>query len=161
MKQLFQGLRVSREEARQKIEAQIEKGQWLHDQQISSDDKLDQVIMESDNWSDYNTDLLITLFGSSAPVDWYINFGYTRVDPSLGYYIPTLQDEVTEYRTRMASSINSLTGIHERLELYDKPSNTSQSTFGNDVFSVHGHDEVAKQAIAGICKEAWLKCNHT
>ena len=156
-------LRVNRDEADKKIERQIEKGQWLHDQQISSGDELDQAIMESDNWSSYNTDLLIVLFGSSAPADRYISFNYERLSDdqigdrlSLSLHVPDFQGEVKEYQEFMAACINSLKGIHERLELYDKSSDTLQSTFGNDVFIVHGHDEAAKQAIAGFVRRFGL-----
>ena len=161
-------LRVSREEAREKIEAQIEKGQWLHDQQISSDDELDQAIMESDNWSSYSTDLLIGLFDSSTPVDQHISFYYSRFSYEqaisrldLGMPVPDFKGEVKEYRECMAHSISSLKGIHERVELYDEPlnesqhtpdneesSDTPQHTFGNEVFIVHGHDDEAKVTVA-------------
>ena len=148
-------LRVSRDEADKKIERQIEKGQCLHDQQISSDDELDQAIMESDNWSHYNTDLLITLFGSSAPADRYISFNYGRLSDNqiedrliMSRYVPTFQDEVKEYQEFMASCISSLKGIHERLELYGEPLDMPQSTFGNEVFIVHGHDDEAKVTVA-------------
>ena len=161
-------LRVSREEARQKIEAQIEKGQWLHDQQISSDDELNQAILESDNWSSYNTDLLIRLFNSSAPVDQHTNFYYSRLSYKetidrldLGMPVPDFRGEVKEYRECMAHGISSLKGIRDRLELYDEPSdipqrtsdneeisNAPQSTFGNEVFIVHGHDDEAKETVA-------------
>ena len=148
-------LRVNRDEADKKIERQIEKGQWLHDQQIYSDDELDQAIMESDNWSHYNTDLLITLFTSSAPADRYISFNYARLSDDqkedrifMDRHVPTFQDEVKEYQEFMAACINGLKGIHERLELYDDPSDTPQSTFGDEVFIVHGHDDEAKETIA-------------
>ena len=127
----------------------------LHDRQISSGDELDQAIMESDNWSSYNTDLLIVLFGSSAPADRYISFNYERLSDdqigdrlSLSLHVPDFQGEVKEYQECMAACINSLKGIHERLELYDEPSNTPQSTFGNEVFIVHGHDDEAKVTVA-------------
>ncbi len=148
-------LRVSEKEARQKIEARIEEGQQLCDRPINSESELDQAIMESDNWSSYNTDLLMGLFDSSALADQHTNFCYSRLDDEeiydrrmLNMHVPDLKDEVKEYQERMARSISSLKGIHGRLELYREPSDMSQSTFGNKVFIVHGHDEAAKHAVA-------------
>ena len=61
----------------------------------------------------------------------------------------------------MSFSINSLESIRDQLELYDEPSemlqaisgnegvsDTPQSTFGDEVFIVHGHDDEAKETVA-------------
>ena len=163
-------LRVSRKEARQKIEAQIEKGEQLHGRQISSHDGLHKARMDANKWSTYNRNLLMRLFESVAPINEYTGFNYQRFsDYMYSGQIPSLQDEVLEYQTNMADSIYSLQGIHERLELYDEPSemlqrtsgkegvsDAPQSTFGNDVFIVHGHDQAAKHAIAGFVRRLGL-----
>ena len=72
-------LLVSREEARQKIQAQIEKGEQLHNQQIDSYDDLNEAQLESNNWSRYNTDLLIRLFDKPVLAK-YISINYGPVD---------------------------------------------------------------------------------
>ena len=143
-------LRVNEEEARQKIQARIEEGQQLSNWQIHSYDEFDSAIMEANNWSDYNRDLLIALFDNLAPISQYRSFGYMYlVDKShLGLYAPSFQDEVKEYQGQMVLSINSLEGIRERLELYEGPSDMSQPTFGDEVFIVHGHDDEAKETVA-------------
>ena len=61
----------------------------------------------------------------------------------------------------MSSSVHSLESIRDRLELYDEPSemlqrtsgnkevsDSSQFTFGDEVFIVHGHDDEAKETVA-------------
>ena len=149
-------LRVSSDEAAKKIERQIEKGQWLRDQQISSDDELNHAIMDSDNWSIYNMELLRKLFDISAPADQHTNFDYSRLDDEEIYdrrmfdmHVPDLEDEVKEYQECMARSISSLKGIrHRLLELYSERSEMPQSTFGDEVFIVHGHDDEAKEMVA-------------
>ena len=149
-------LRVSRDEADKKMERQIEEGQRLHDQQISSEDELNYAIMDSDNWSIYNIELLRKLFDISAPADQHTKFDYLRLDDEeiydrrmLDMHVPDLEDEVKEYQESMARSISSLKGIrHRLLELYGEPSDLSQPTFGNNVFIVHGRDEAAKHAVA-------------
>ena len=143
----------SREEARQKIQMQIEKGQQLRDQSIDSDDELEEARAESRKWSDYNKTLLLKLFDNmSIAEDAYTDFNEPRPILLASSGSTPLSDELGDdlrwYQNAMNRSINSLESIHERLELYDEPSETSQSTFGNEVFIVHGHDDEAKETVA-------------
>ena len=158
-------LLVSREEAYQKIQAQIEKGQQLHARQIDSYDGLEEARTESKKWSKYNQVLLARLFDNTSIMEnEYINFFESRPEPRLtrlSAYAPSFEDYLRNYRKGMVSSINSLEGICDRLELYDEPSemlqrtsgnkevsDSSQSTFGDEVFIVHGHNDEAKEAVA-------------
>ena len=155
-------LRVSKKEARQKLEARIEKGQRLHDLPLLSYDELNKARMDANKWSQYNTHLLRRLFDSVAPINEYTGFHYQHYsDYAYSAHMPSLQDEVLEYRTNLAESIDSLEGIHERVELYDESLNESQRTsdnenssdsppptFGDEVFIVHGHDDEAKVTVA-------------
>ena len=65
---------VSREEADQKIQEQIAKGQSLHDYPIGTQDALDQALENHKNWSKDNKDLLLELFYSSSVADEYTHF---------------------------------------------------------------------------------------
>ena len=142
-------LLVSREEAEKRIERQIEKGQWIYDQPTDSDDELDKVRLEAQNWSKYNSDLLIKLFDNPALAD-HISYDYDRYDAISGYG----REAQVEYLTDiMADSINSLKGICERLELYDDPSDTPQHPFGDEVFIVHGRDDGTKQTVARFVEQ--------
>ena len=142
-------LRVSREEARQQIEAQIEKGQQLHTQQINSDSELEEARRESRKWSDYNKTLLLKLFdNTSIAEDAYSDFNKIRPILLTSSGPTPLSDRLRRYQNTMSSSINSLESIRDRLKLYAEPSETSQSTFGKEVFIVHGHDDEAKETVA-------------
>lgn len=161
-------LLMSKEEADKRLQTQIEVGLQLHDRLINSEDELDIAIMEANNWSDYNTDLLESLFDSSAIKNRYMRFNYHRLSEDqidvcrlTGYYVPDLDDEVKEYRKSLARSINNLTGICERLELYGESSDISQheainkevveiasDAISHEIFIVHGHDEEAKEKVA-------------
>ena len=159
-------LLVSKEEARQQIEAQIGKGQQLHAQQINSDDELTEARRESRKWSDYNKTLLLKLFDNeSIAEDDYTDFNKVRpillASSGSTPLSDELRHELRRYQNIMNSSINSLEGIRDRLELYDEPSemlqrtsgnkevsDSSQSTFGDEVFIVHGHDDEAKVTVA-------------
>ena len=154
-------LRVSEKEAHQKIQAQIEKGQQLHTQRINSDDELEKARAESKKWSDYNETLLLRLFDNTSIAE----NAYTDFDdfPRFIYTDKPMpfSEKLDYYQKGMDSSINSLESIRDQLELYDEPSetpqrtsdneeisNAPQSTFGNEVFIVHGHDDEAKETVA-------------
>ncbi len=151
-------LRVSREEATKRIQAQIEEGQKLLNRNIDSDNEMDKAGMQANNWSKFNTDLLALLF-APVPIDDYEKFHYRRLDIddmdslNITYGITDFSDyQKGEYRTDISDSINSLEGILNRLELYDEPKGRPRATFGNNIFVVHGHDEATKHIIAGFIK---------
>ena len=129
-------LLVSREEARQKIQARIEKGEQLHSKEIRSDDELEKTRAESRKWSDYNKTLLLRLFDStSIAEDAYTDFHKLRpilLASSGSTPLSDLSDELRWYQNAMSSSINSLESIRDQLELYDEPSEMLQAISGNE-----------------------------
>ncbi len=158
-------LLVSREEARQKIQARIEKGEQLHSKEIRSDDELEKTRAESRKWSDYNKTLLLRLFDStSIAEDAYTDFNKLRpilLASSGSTPLSDLSDELRRYQNAMSSSVHSLESIRDQLELYDEPSEMlqaisgnegvsamPQSIYGTEVFIVHGHDDEAKETVA-------------
>ncbi len=152
-------LYFSRKETQRKIEAQIEKGTSLQDQSINSEDELDKVCLESENWSKYNEDLLSKLFDNTSVADEYISF----TDPPreflhpLGGDVYPFSEVLDNYKRSMTDSINSLQGICNRLELYDEPVPTLPQSLGKEVFIVHGHDDGTKETIARFVEKFGLK----
>ena len=150
-------LLVSKKEAEKKIQERIDKGQLLRDHEISSEDDLNRIGKESNNWSRYNCDLFPTLFANFSLLDEYENFYYPRfpsdrdrwehADSLDEYHILEFDWKVREYREDMVDSIKSLEGIRDRLELFDEPEPPMRA-FGDKIFIVHGHDEAAKHKIA-------------
>ena len=146
-------LLVSKEHAYQQLETQIEKGKKLQNQSVPSEDQLDKIGLESENWSKYNIDLLTQLFGDFKPTSEYVDFRHTlysyedKEDICSLYAINFLDYHLNEYKTRMVESINSLEGIRDRLELLNEPDLPAR-IFGNKIFIVHGHEEAAKHKIA-------------
>ncbi len=150
-------LRVSREEARQKIEEQIEKGQQLRDQEIRSEDELSQAWNKHRNWSDYNKTLLSSLSTSSL-VDEYDRFCKrpygtsssvtssdleepvsSYLDPTTMSTFPSTDHEKSQFskdldsnKKNMDDHINHLEGIREQLELYAEHSEMLQRTSGDE-----------------------------
>ncbi|MYE88678.1 DNA-binding protein [Candidatus Poribacteria bacterium] len=162
-------LLVSREEAYQKIQVQIEKGQQLRDQRLDyrldSYEELEEARTESKKWSRYNEILFTRLFDkTSITENDYINFAELKPRDQVrggGRFPPSFAAYVGSYRKGMGSSINSLEQIRACLELYDEPSEAPQRTssneevsdmvqptFGEEVFIVHGRDEEAKVTVA-------------
>ena len=151
-------LRLRKEEANKRIQAQIEEGRQLQNRNIDSDDELDKAGMQANHWSKYNIDLLTLLF-DPAPIDDYENFYYRHLDIddmdslNITYGITDFDEhQRNQYRTDITDSINSLEGILKRLELYAELKSRPKSAFGSDVFIVHGHDEAAKHTIAGFVR---------
>ncbi len=156
-------LRVSREEAYQKIQARIEKGQQLRSEDIRSNERK-KAGRERKDWSEDNKILLLSLFGEeSTAVAQYIHFdnfldsrSLERFSPAVPYHVRRLR----LYEERMNSSIKSLEEILRELGLYDKPSDIQRTSvnedtsdsfariFGDKVFIVHGHDDEAKETVA-------------
>ena len=148
---------VGREEAYQRIEAQIKKGKKLceqYEQSMDSAEQLETVGLECENWSQYNIDLLTTLFEDPKSVNEYNNFSYNR------YSVTQMQDicdlysvhnfldyHLNECQTDMKESISSLEGIRDRLELFSEAAPPTRC-FGDKIFIVHGHNEEAKHKIA-------------
>ena len=145
-------LLVSREEAEKKIQERIEEGQKLRDTQIDLQDELSRARKDHGNWSQYNKVLLLKIFDTSTIADKYDRH---CIHPPIGIISSPLEEksvrfskDLTRYNSNIERDINHLKGILEQLPLYDEPSDTHQSNFGDEVFIVHGHDEAAKHKIA-------------
>lgn len=158
-------LLINTEAAKKKIQERIDKGQTLLNRQIDSEDELDIVGKEANNWSRYNNDLLITIFGNFALADQYQNFCYPRMTDEdrfehadgLGrYYMLKLDWKVGEYKSDMEDSTKSLESIRDRLELFGEP-DPPERTFGDKIFIVHGHNEAAKHKIARFIESLDLR----
>ena len=158
----------SRESARQKIQAQIDKGYQLWDLHIRSEDELEKVVAECKKWSNYNKTLLSRLFTNSSIADGYSGFNYQRPIGSVTNPLvnPSLKEQIDRYRKRMTTSINRLEGICDELNLIHELSDNSHSTSlspdsttteRKEVFIVHGRDHGAKETIAREVEKWGLK----
>ena len=165
-------LRVSPEEAVQKIQERIVAGQSLHDLSINTQDALFEAQKKLKNWSTNNRTLLSELFNTSSNADNYNNLceaysitsSTSTPSPSSGSAINAGEEfsrtsnifgEIT------SEHIEKLTKICNGLMLHCEPSDSPQRTgdnnkitdkpthtLGDEVFIVHGHDEAAKLAVA-------------
>ena len=152
---------VSKEEAEKKIQSQIEKGQLLRDLKIDSETELKKAREDSINWSRYNEKLLLKLFDTLSISDEYARC--CIYPPTLSVSSPYEETrsrflkDLSRYKSDRDRDINHLKGIHEQLELFDEPSDALPSTFGNEVFIVHGRDNEAKETVARFVEKLGLK----
>ena len=141
-------LRVSKKDAREKINNQTIKGRALCNDAIrllstrsfgDKEDKFRSIIELSKRWSRDNEVLLGHLFNSTVvSKDDYTKF-YAPQDKSQTIEemirgvknTPDLMDRISNYTESMESSINSLEGICGRLHLYDRVSEVSQHSSTN------------------------------
>jgi predicted nucleotide-binding protein len=148
---------VTREEAKQKIKAQIEKGRVISEMSINCDDDLEKAKADITKWSKYNVELLTRLFDNSSIPNEYNRF--------VGAIVPrnaTLDWLVHDFRKNMKIKLTRLEAILERLELIpelqslDIVSDKLQS-LGRDVFIVHGHDSMTKESVARFVEKLDLR----
>ena len=95
-KQSLSNLVVSRQEAEQKIQERIDKGQQLLDRQIRSEDELTKAKAEYTNWSKYNAALLSRLFDNSVIMNQYTAFYGTSFS-----MMATLADKIGYYNVSL------------------------------------------------------------
>ena len=151
---------VPREEAREKIQERIDKGQQLRELPIRSEAELEDAREKYYIWSSYNSTLLSRLFDSSSIARRYSFFTGSAVS-----IYPVLATKIGRYRKEVTDKINRLKGILGELELI--PEQISNSTAissqeqtdarGNGVFIVHGHDTKAKDGVARFVEKLGLE----
>ncbi len=143
---------VPRPQAREKIEAQLNKGREIKNLPIDSKDDLDRAEAEATKWNNITIALLTSLFSNTSKANEYA--AKTRV---LIYSARLNNKERANFLIRLMNSrILELESILETLEFISEliPPTTPQirsehkATVSNRVFIVHGHDETAKEAVA-------------
>jgi Predicted nucleotide-binding protein containing TIR-like domain len=147
-------LRVPRTEAAKKIQAQINEGEALLTQQPRSEPELERLTEQSRIWSDYNRELLVQLFTSSAVAEEYAAFagGVFHVQPSFPQLVEYWRDDVQKSLTRLRS-------IYRRLELFLAPGISAPPRpidRGTGIFVVHGSNNAAKDTVARFLERLGL-----
>jgi len=146
-------LTVPRPEASQKIQARIKEGETLLTLPIDGEQGLRELKEAKNSWSDYNRDLLLTLFDHDAIADeYYASHGVAFSA------IATFSQKVGYVQDGIKNLVARLRSILGRLELYEEMPSKSLAVSGSKqhqrtgrkVFIVHGHDESLKQSVARL-----------
>jgi len=133
-------LTISRGEAKQRIEAQIERAKSVPNASVNESD-------EARRWYEFTAELLRQLFTTDEITDEFVgrNNMVSSDDISTGYYL------------------KKLISIHERLDLYPEintnvlaKTNSATVKQGNRIFIIHGHDEAMKQTVARTLEKLGL-----
>jgi hypothetical protein len=85
------------------------------EESIPSEEALDAARLRKTRWSDYNADLLRTLFHDDRIVGEYVRF------PGIAFARARLADRVNDYRHELRESVGRLESIVERLQLFSEP----------------------------------------
>lgn len=108
-------LLVSPVEAKEKIIAQIDKGNELNNTKIVSPEHLTQVQAKYKTWWDYTKELLKQIFSTQKLAS---EFSTSVVYAVFGGRSSTFQDEIDKIHKNLRRDIDRLVSIQERLELF-------------------------------------------
>ncbi len=106
-------LTISRSQAQEKLDAQVQRGRELAKYTITSQEDLKAAVAEADKWRDYVEGLLLTLFDNSL-------FAGEFVGKSQRFFVVGKQQvfkEHASFKSHMNRCINALESIVERLAL--------------------------------------------
>jgi predicted nucleotide-binding protein len=149
-------LAVPREEAWQKIQTQIDRGNELLNPPFRTE-RWNQYY----RWYEYNYELLYRLFNNNQYAEEYRGFGSFG-----GGTYTTLADEANAFKRDVGFHVGNLESLRDRLELIPEDpaithsitvSEKQQMKQSNKVFVVHGHDELAKQSVARFIEKLGLE----
>jgi predicted nucleotide-binding protein len=156
-------LRVPREQARQQLQAQIDKGRGFLAREIRGPAELHDAREEYYRWDDYNFELLRSLFTTE---EYARNYKHGVRHGVRIFGRRPFQEELNEFHDDLKDYINKIQSIQDRLSVIPEDpglshsitvSEQSQMQPFNEVFVVHGHDELAKQTVARFIEKLDLK----
>ena len=144
-------LRVTREEASQKIGERIALGEELLARKMLNVEQLDAAESEYRRWNSYNGELLKRLFTTDKFAEEYSWWGAVAIS----MYGKSPAEKLEDHKKEVSEKLHRLESVRDRLELIPLVSGvrpTSNAavprTRTNRVFVVHGHDEAARESIA-------------
>ena len=149
-------LRVSRKEAKNKIDKQIEKGnKFISKDDIHTTKMLPSARIEYDKWYKYNCTLLNSLFSDASIHDEYTG---ENDAVSITIYPQKNGEQIESYYRNIKNDIESLESIVERLPLYNESINEKvrkhiETPVSKDVFIIHGHDRLSLLELEKMLKE--------
>ncbi len=151
-------LKISKEEAEQKLKERIEKGKELLNIQITNELQLDEAKKEYRKWNDYNFEYLRRIFSTDEEAEKYnsrLHYAFL-LDSNLGRDIRDFFDDVKEKIHRLDSLFGKIDLISLEISLTDVRVQYKVPTT-KKVFIVHGRDEVSKANLEILLKEMGLE----
>lgn len=152
-------LKISKEEAEQKLKERIEKGNELLEKSISNYEELEKLF---DKWDDFNNELLKRIFTTDEYQNVYM-YSESTICFSSFYGEPSYSEKIEKLKKAIRDKNNYLETLIEKLELIpvvDSIVNNSPLINYKDskkVFIVHGRDELAKTNLEVLLQEMGLE----
>lgn len=157
-------LLISREDAKSKLQARIEKGLELKQRRADTKEAFESLSNDYSKWDSFNSELLKRTFTTDELAKEYDYWGVMAIamrEPSLGERIAEVYKDVDK-------KIHRLDSIIERLELIPLNSAAASAAIPlaeaspaqvrtKRVFVVHGRDEVAKTSLEVFLHEIGLE----
>ena len=157
-------LLISREDAKSKLQARIEKGLELKQTRVDTLEAFESLSNDYSKWDSFNSELLKRTFTTdelSREYDFWGAMTVSMREPSLG-------DRIAETYRDVDKKIHRLDSIIERLELIPLSSAAATAAIhlseappaqvrSKRVFVVHGRDEVAKTSLEVFLHEIGLE----
>ena len=154
----------SRDEAKAKLQARIERGLDLKQRKVDTKEAFEALANDYSKWDSFNSELLKRLFSVDELAKEYDYWGAMAIsmrEPSLG-------EKIAEVYKDVDKKIHRLDSIIERLELIPLSSGAQgpppaardaalSQTRTKRVFVVHGRDEVAKTNLEVFLHEIGLE----
>ncbi len=143
-------IRVPREEARAKLQKQIDEGDYLNVRDIGTPTDLKVAWDEYRRWHEYIEDLLLRLFATDKMYQEFVKL------PARLKINPTFEQNREQFHDNLSMELNKLRSIMNRLELFEEdiattsvaPSkNVEVRTSKEVVFVVHGRNEKLRDAM--------------
>lgn len=116
-------LRVPRTDAAEKLQKQISRGEELLSRKIASEEDLELFREDKQVWSDYNAELLRTLFTTTDMRD-----EYTHVGPAEAWSYSLFEDLIESSIDDLKEKLSRLRSIFKRLELIPEAPVPQQET---------------------------------
>jgi predicted nucleotide-binding protein len=154
-------LKISRDDAKSRLEDRIQKGREIRQSQITDPIAYDAANNEVRKWNSYNDTLLKQIFTTPELAEEYSYWGALMMSmhhPSLGEKIADLYKDVDKKIHRIDSIIDRLELIPLHISVQPVVhAGAPQQAKSNKVFIVHGHDEVAKTSLEVFLHENGLE----
>jgi hypothetical protein len=155
-------LTISNEDFKQQLTDRITVGEELYSRQVQNQDELNKLKSDVKLWDDYNLEMLKQVFNypDNDYMNTYDNAGYSFIG-QLGVVSNDLIQTEKNFIKYKLENIKSLLNKADLIksEKTNTPTipSTTKTPSKNDVFIVHGHDDLAKTQTERFIEKLGLK----
>ncbi|WP_310442400.1 nucleotide-binding protein [Sulfurimonas sp.] len=154
-------LKVSKDEAEQKLKDRIEEGKRFLEKPTTDYNELEKLF---DKWNDFNNELLKRLFTSNEYQRAYMWSGDHVVAYNNFYGELSYSEKFASLKKNLIDKVDYLETLIEKLELIpvansvvSKVASQNEIVKNKKVFIVHGRDELAKTCLETLLHEMGLE----